>query len=78
MLQNLCFNPNPSGPNPNGYQLVNVEVVTDWSGDRLVSKLIFNYQGINTGAKQSWYSTVDVTGEYPFSLAKWKRFLPQY
>ncbi|NAW59342.1 MULTISPECIES: hypothetical protein [unclassified Vibrio] len=75
---NLCYNPNPSGPNPNGYQLVNVEVVTNWSGDRLVSKLIFNYQGINTGAKQSWYSTVDVTGEYPFTLTQWQRFLPQY
>ncbi|MCC2522295.1 hypothetical protein [Vibrio coralliilyticus] len=75
---NLCYNPNPSGPNPNGYQLVNLEVVTDWSGDRLVSKLIFNYQGINTGAKQSWYSTVDVTGEYPFTLTEWKRFLPRY
>ncbi|MCL1051829.1 hypothetical protein L2755_19690 [Shewanella abyssi] len=74
----LCYKATPSGPNPNGYQLVNVEVVTSWSGDRLVSKVIFNYQGINTSAKQSWYTTVDVTGEYPFILTKWKRFLPQY
>jgi hypothetical protein len=74
----LCYKANPAGPNPNGYQLVNVEVITSWSGERLVSKVIFNYQGINTGAKQSWYTTVDVTGEYPFMLVEWKRFLPQF
>jgi hypothetical protein len=74
----LCYKANPAGPNPNGYQLVNVEVMTSWSGERLVSKVIFNYQGINTSAKQSWYTTVDVTGEYPFMLIEWKRFLPQF
>ncbi|MDN3611526.1 hypothetical protein ACFFUP_12965 [Vibrio ostreicida] len=74
----LCYKANSGGPNPNGYQLVNVEIDTSWNGDRLVSKLIFNYQGINTGAKQSWYTTVDVTGEYPFLLTEWKRFLPRY
>ncbi|WCN09889.1 hypothetical protein [Marinomonas mediterranea] len=74
----FCYKANASGPNPSGYQLVSVDLLLSWSGDRLVSKVVFNYQGINTGAKQSWYSTVDVTGEYPFMLTDWKRFLPQY
>ncbi|TBR41113.1 hypothetical protein CBF23_010935 [Marinomonas agarivorans] len=73
----LCYKANPNGPNPSGYQLVNVEPVTYWSGKRLIAKIIFHYQGINTGARQSWYSAADVTGEYPFLLTKWKRFLPQ-
>jgi len=74
----LCYNVNQNGPNPSGYQLVNVEPFTYWSGKRLISKTVFHYQGINTGARQSWYSAVDVTGEYPFLLTKWKRFLPQH
>ena len=74
----LCYKANQNGPNPNGYQLVSVEPITYWSGKRLIAKIIFHYQGINTGARQSWYSAVDVTGEYPFLLTKWKRFLPQH
>ena len=71
----FCYKSTPGGPNPSGYQLVNVRVMTSLSGERWVAKVIFDYQGINTGAKQSWYSAVDVTGEYPFLLVKWQRFL---
>ncbi|WP_298769352.1 hypothetical protein [uncultured Shewanella sp.] len=71
----FCYKSTPGGPNPSGYQLVNVRVRTSLSGERWVAKVIFDYQGINTGAKQSWYSAVDVTGEYPFLLVKWQRFL---
>lgn len=73
----LCYKANPTGPNPSGYQLVSVEPFSYWSGKRLIAKVVFHYQGINTGAMQSWYSAVDVTGEYPFMLTEWQRFLPQ-
>ncbi|MFQ3220045.1 MAG: hypothetical protein ACI96W_002412 [Paraglaciecola sp.] len=71
----LCYKSSQSGPNPSGYQLVNVSVLTSVSGNRLVAKVVFDYKGINTGASQSWYCAVDVTGEYPFLLVKWTRFL---
>ncbi|WP_394391708.1 hypothetical protein [Shewanella woodyi] len=71
----LCYQANASGPNPSGYQLVNVKVQTKPSGDRIIAKVIFDYQGINTGATQSWYCAVDVTGEYPFISVEWKQFL---
>ncbi|NQZ10092.1 MAG: hypothetical protein HRT35_23325 [Algicola sp.] len=74
---NLSFQTNSKGANPNGFQLVNVRVMTDFSGSRIVAKVIFDYQGINSGARQSWYAAVDVTGEYPFLLVDWKRYLPQ-
>ncbi|WP_394204167.1 hypothetical protein [Shewanella waksmanii] len=71
----FCYQPNTSGANPSGYQLVNVQVKTNPSGDRLIAKVIFHYQGINTGAKQSWFCAVDVTGEYPFITVPWKQYL---
>ncbi|WP_051484615.1 hypothetical protein [Shewanella waksmanii] len=71
----FCYQPNTSGANPSGYQLVNVQVKTQTSGDRLIAKVIFHYQGINTGASQSWYCAVDVTGEYPFITVPWKQHL---
>jgi hypothetical protein len=71
----ICYPSCQSGSNPNGYQLVNVSVLTSVSGNRLVEKVVFDYKGINTGASQSWYCAVDVTGEYPFLLVEWTRFL---
>lgn len=75
---NMLYGSESGSANPNGYRLGGVEVDTYWSGERLISKVIFNYQGINTGARRSWYTTVDVTGEYPFQVVEWKTFLPQY
>ncbi|KNC67941.1 hypothetical protein [Pseudoalteromonas ardens] len=72
----LCYQSRRDGPNPNGYQLVNVNVETSQSGDRLVADVIFTYQGINTGAMQFWRSRVDVTGEYPFMVSSWEQYLP--
>ncbi|MCO7189561.1 MULTISPECIES: hypothetical protein [unclassified Pseudoalteromonas] len=72
----LCYQSRRDGPNPNGYQLVNVDVQTSQSGDRLVADVIFAYQGINTGALQFWRSRVDVTGEYPFMVSSWEQYLP--
>ena len=71
----LLYSSSSNGPNPNGYQLVNVRISGDSSSNRLVAKLIFDFQGINTGATQSWYCAVDVSGEYPFLLTDMARFL---
>ncbi|MCG7534159.1 hypothetical protein [Pseudoalteromonas sp. OOF1S-7] len=72
----LCYQSRRDGPNPNGYQLINVDADTSQSGDRLVADVIFTYQGINTGAMQFWRSRVDVTGEYPFMVSCWEQYLP--
>ncbi|MCF6438439.1 hypothetical protein L1077_03215 [Pseudoalteromonas luteoviolacea] len=72
----LCYQSRSDGPNPNGYQLVKVDVNMNQSGDRLVADVIFAYQGINTGAMQFWRSRVDVTGEYPFIVEAWQQYLP--
>jgi len=66
------------GPNPSGYQLENVRVVGGARSARVVAKVVFDYRGINSGAKQSWYCSVDVTGEYPFLVTPWARFLSQH
>jgi hypothetical protein len=71
----LLYASSSNGPNPNGYQLVNVRILGDSSSNRLVAKLVFDFQGINTGASQSWYCAVDVSGEYPFLLTDMARFL---
>jgi len=72
----LCFQPRMDGPNSSGYKLTGVDVDTLASGDRIVADVIFNYQGINTGAVQYWYSRVDVTGEYPFLVEELAEYLP--
>lgn len=72
----LYYQSNQDGPNPNGYQLINVDVNVSNSGDRVAADVIFVYQGINTGATQFWRSRVDVTGEYPFSVSNWEQYLP--
>jgi hypothetical protein len=73
----LAYVTGGKGPNPNGYQLVDVKVKTQLSGRRLKTLVIFDYQGIDTMAIQSWYCSVDVSGEYPFMLSTWQRYLPR-
>lgn len=72
----LYYQSRQDGPNPNGYQLINVDVNVSNSGDRVAADVIFVYQGINTGAMQFWRSRVDVTGEYPFVVSNWEQYLP--
>ena len=74
---NFYYNSNSQGPNASGYQIVDVQIQTAYSGERIISKVIFHYQGINTGAIQSWYCSVDVTGEFPFFVHQWRRYLPR-
>lgn len=75
MSYELGYSVSSTSPNPSGYQLLNVRVLLQNSGNRSVASIIFDYGGINTGARQSWYCTVDVTGEYPFLLTPWARYL---
>lgn len=72
----LYYGASANGPNPSGYQLIDVDVETAVSGDRIIANVVFKYQGINTGALQFWFSRVDVTGEYPFTIVPWLQFLP--
>lgn len=69
------YNSNNNGPNPSGYQLVNIR--TEWGGStaRKIVRIILDYQGIDSGATQSWYSSVDVTGQFPFLLTGYSRYL---
>lgn len=74
----LYYNSSADGPNPSGYQLLDVNTDTLSTGDRIVVNVIFKYQGINTGALQYWYYRVDVTGEYPFITSAWQQYLPHH
>jgi len=69
------YDTNSKGPNPSGYQLVNVRSQWVGSSNRKVVRVIFEFAGIDSGATQSWYSTVDVTGEFPFLLTDYARYL---
>ena len=71
----LYYSSSSDGPNPSGYQLLSVDTDTMNSGDRIVTDVVFKYQGINTGALQHWYCRVDVTGEYPFLVSSWQPYL---
>jgi len=64
-----------NGPNPSGYQLVCVRTEPQRYRQSRVVKVIFDYQGINSGATQSWFSTVDVTAQYPYLLKSFSRYL---
>jgi hypothetical protein len=49
-------------------RLSNIQVLTQMSDQRVIAKVVFDYQNNNGGAGQSWYSAVDVTDQYPFLL----------
>lgn len=72
----LLYGTSSSGANPSGYQLLGINSrQQEYHGGHQVD-LIFNYAGINTGAPQSWYCSVDVSGEFPYLLKAFSRFLP--
>jgi hypothetical protein len=58
--------------------LTSVQVVPELSGDRLVAKVIFDYNNNNGNGRESWYSVVDINGEYPFILVAFKPYIPKY
>ena len=58
--------------------LTSVQVLPEISGNRLVAKVIFYYQNYNGRGNESWYSVVDINGEYPFILVPFKPYIPRY
>lgn len=72
----LLYGSASAGANPSGYQLLGINTrQQDYQGGHQVD-IIFNYAGINSGAPQSWYCSVDVSGEFPYLLREFSRFLP--
>lgn len=59
-------------------RLTGIQVLPQMSGNRIIVKVVFDYQNISGGCSQSWYSVVDVTDEYPFLLVPFSRYLPRY
>jgi hypothetical protein len=74
------WNTKSDGPNPAGYQLVGVRTLLPRCTGRTLVRVILDFSGINTGAPESWYYSVDTGGEFPFvtgdgGASKAKRYL---
>ena len=59
-------------------RLSSVQVLPQMSGERLIAKVVFDFQNTTGGIGQSWYCAVDVTDDYPFLLVPFRRFLQSY
>ncbi|XOV80988.1 MAG: hypothetical protein ACFHVJ_08560 [Aestuariibacter sp.] len=72
----LLYGTASNGANPSGYQLLGIKTrQQEYNGGHQVD-IVFDYAGINSGAPQSWYCSVDVSGEFPYLLKTFARFLP--
>jgi len=71
----LLYAPSNSAANPNGFELVDVTTREQHYHNGQQIDLIFHFVGINTGAPQAWYCSVDVSGEFPYLLKSCDRFL---
>jgi hypothetical protein len=67
-----------SNGNSPAANLTSVQVLPEISGDRLVAKVVFDYHNNNGSGNESWYSVVDINGEYPFILVPFKPYIPRY
>ncbi|MCJ8292038.1 MAG: hypothetical protein HRT58_19330 [Crocinitomicaceae bacterium] len=65
------------GSQPGG-DLSAVQVIPEMSGKRILAKINFDYDSNNGSPGQSWFSVVDVSDEFPFLLAGFKRYLQRY
>lgn len=72
----LLYGTASNGANPSGYQLLGIKTRQQAYNDGHQVDIIFDYAGINSGAPQSWYCSVDVSGEFPYLLKTFSRFLP--
>jgi len=72
----LLYGAASNGANPSGYQLLGIKTRQQEYNNGHQVDIIFDYAGINSGAPQSWYCSVDVSGEFPYLLKTFARFLP--
>lgn len=59
-------------------KLNSIQVLSQSSGERQLERIIFEYQKLQGGGNEYWFSAVDVTDKYPFVVEPFKRYLPRY
>ncbi len=66
---------NGKAPNVDGFQLQNIRTM-HLSGESPNSRIrvIFDFEGLNTLSRKSFFVTVDVSDEFPYLTTEWERF----
>jgi len=67
---------NCRAPNPNGFELTGLQPVSRQNGDgREQVDIVLAYQGNDTGTLSRWYYRVDVSGDFPYMVQGWRRYV---